>query len=575
MLRFAPLVALFSLLTPIWSQSLPSLTVNPATLSFTYVINSTTFPAAQTVQIKASGSTALDYTTSTNPPAPWLILTPASGKTGGSVSVRVNPSTLIAGTYTTVIQVDATGSSGPASIAVTMVIKNPPPTMAAAPATLSFTFVTDQNQAPASQSIVVSTNGEPVSFTAAATGTWLSISPAVGIAVSGSPITITASVDTTGLVPGPYTGKITLTSLNATNKSIAIGVSLTVNPGLAVVTSIWPNAAPIGSNDVTITVRGNHLFKASDIKAGTTSLVTTWISINVMLAVIPKAMMTAQGTLNITVTNSGQSASVPAVFTVTPPGPQIQMITNAASFTGGGPPASLSPGEIITIFGSAMGPASALIATPAGGAFPTQLGSPPALVEFEIPAGSNTWVAAPLIMVQANQINLVAPYGIPVATGNKLRVTYNNLTSTPVIYNGVAANPGIFTVDASGSGQAAALNYDTTKQTYSLNSASNPAIKGGVLVVYVTGGGTATPAPTDGQIVSTTQAPPTLTGVVSATINGDAAAVTSATLVPGAIPGLVQINLTTPATSKGGKDLPLLITIGGVPSPLTATVSLK
>src|SRR5262249_49949105 len=157
--------------------------------------------------------------------------------------------------------------------------------------------------------LVVSTSGEPLSFTAASSGTWLSVSPTVGIVVSGSPISITASVDTTGLTPGAYTAKVTLTSPTAANKTTSVAVSLTVNPGQAVVASIWPNAGAIGSNDITMTVRGNHLFKASDIRAGTTSLATTWISINTMLAVIPKAMMTTQGPLSITVLNSGQSPS--------------------------------------------------------------------------------------------------------------------------------------------------------------------------------------------------------------------------------------------------------------------------
>ncbi|MCC6362483.1 MAG: hypothetical protein IT165_03110 [Bryobacterales bacterium] len=559
---------------PAFPQALPTLSLTPSTLSFTYQIGAATLPAAQTIQVKRSGSgAALDFTASLSPAAPWLIVTPTTGKTGTSISLRVNPTSLNAGTYSTTLQVDATGSAGPVTASITLIVKNPPPTMTAAPASLAFGWQTDSLSPPATQTISVSTSGEPLSFTAAvASATWLSVTPTVGVVLSGSPLTLTVSVDTTGLVPATYTSRITLTSLTASNKTVAIPVTLTVDPGTAVISSVWPSSAPIGSNDTTITIRGSHLFKASTVKAGATDLTATWISSGAMLAVLPKAMLTTQGALSITVLNSPRPASNASAFTVTPPGPSIQGIVNAASFAGLSPTPQLAPGEIISIFGSALGPSAPIVATPTSNAFPTSLGTPPTIVEFEV---NSLWVPAPLIFTQANQVNCQVPFSIPIGTGLKMRVTYNALISADFLYDGVAADPGIFTVDSSGRGQAAALNYDPNTTTYSLNSASNPVAKGGVLVLFITGGGAITPVPNpEGQLTPLTPLP-TLTGVPSVTIGGDAATVASATAVPGALGGLAQLNVSVPSSLKAGKDHLVVVVIGGQASPVTATVAVK
>jgi uncharacterized protein (TIGR03437 family) len=562
------------------AQTLPTLSATPSALTFTYQIGATTLPAAQNIAIKRSGSgAALDFTVTVQPAAPWLIVTPLSGKTGTSTSIRVNPASLTAGTYSASLQIDAVGVMAPALASVVLLVKNPPPTMTVAPSTLSFSFRTDSVTMPPPQTFTISTDGEPLSFTAVASGgSWLSISPSLGIAVAGSPITITASVDTTGLVPASNTGRVTITSSNASNKTASVAVTLTVTPGTAVLQSIWPRMAPVGSNDINITIRGSHLFKQSLVYAGNVSLTATWISTSVMLATIPKAQMATQGSLNIMVTNSPQPASNAIAFTVTPPGPQIETVVNSASFAAGVNP-TISPGEIISVFGSALGPATAILATPTNGVYPTSLGSPATIVEFEYPSG--TWNAAPLIMTQANQINLISPFALPPSTPPaqvNLRVTYNALVSAPYPFDAVDAHPGVFTLDSSGSGQAAALNWDETKQIATLNSASNPAPKGSSIIVFLTGAGTLSPAVPDGQVIpasSPTTPLPVLSGTVSVTINGEAASVESQTAVEGSVAGLAKLVITVPTTVKPGKDLALMVTVNGKPSPLSATVSVK
>ncbi|MFB3826427.1 MAG: IPT/TIG domain-containing protein [Bryobacteraceae bacterium] len=547
------------------------ITVTPAAVSFTYLIGGA-LPAEQKVQIKRTGTgAALDYTAAVSG-APWLILTPASGKTGTTMGVRVNPTSLLAGTHSAQVQITATGMTAPVTLTVTVSVKNPPATAAAEPATLSLNFQTDQ-AAPAPSTISVTSSGEPISFTAAASGgAWLSVAPNLGIAVAGRPVELTVTLNTTGLVPASYTGKVTLAFTNAANKSLVVPVSLTVTPGVAVVDSIWPNSAPVGSLDTTITLRGAHLFQNSVVQAGTTTLTTTWISTGVMLAVVPRALLANQGTLAVTVTNAQQTASQPVTFTVTPPGPRIEAVMNAASFAKPATPV-IAPGEIISIFGSGLGPSTLLPATVSNGAYPTTLGSPATTVEFELTA--NTWTAAPLIFVQANQINAVAPMAMTAATGLRMRVTYNGIASTPLTFDAVDADPGLFTTDSSGRGQAAVLNYNETTKVYSLNSAANPAPKGTIVCLYMTGGGIFNPAVQDGRVISTTGAAPQLAVTPSVSIAGEGASVQAAAAVPGSVGGLVQVNVSVPTTVAAGKNLPVVVTVSGRSSPATATIAVK
>jgi len=556
-------------------QTQPTLSLNPTTLSFSYQVGAT-LPAEQKVQIKLSGSTAaLDYTITVSAGSEWLIISQLTGKTGTSVGVRVNPTSLLAGSYTATVQVDATGVSAPVTFTATLLVKNPPPAMTAAPATLTFSYETGQ-AAPAAQTVAVSTSGEPVSFTAAVSGgAWLAVDRTSGIAMAGSPVTLTVTVAVDGLIPGSYTGRITLTSSNASNKAATVSVTLAVTAGTAVIGSIWPNAAPLGSNDATVTIRGQNFFKTSVVNAGSTALTATLVSTTVLLAVIPKTLLASgEGALAVTVTNAPKPASNAATFTVTAPGPQIQAVVNAASFATGSTTPTLAPGEIISIFGSGLGSATLLQAIPTGGAYPATLGTPATVVEVEVTTG--VWAALPIIFAQANQINAVTRFAMTPATGRRLRVIYNSLTSSVFVFDAVAADPGVFTINSSGRGQAAVLNYNATTGAYSLNSDSNAAAKDSIVVIYLTGGGATTPLPSpEGQVIPLSGTLPSLAGAVSVTIGGEGATVQSATLAPGSIAGLVQLNVTVPSTAKAGKDLPLVVVIAGRASPATATVAVK
>ena len=182
-------------------------------------------------------------------------------------------------------------------------------------------------------------------------------------------------------------------------------------------------------------------------------------------------------------------------------------VLNAASFAAGNaapfPLGTVAPGEIVSIFGSSLGPA------------PT--------VTFD-------GIPAPVLYASANQINAVVPYGI-VSTSTQMTVQFNGQSYGPVAMPVAAAVPGIFTLDSSGHGQAAVINQDGT-----LNSISNPAVRGSIITFFACGAGLMTPAVADGTISPLMLPLPTPVLPVSVAIRG----VTSTVQYAGAAPGYVS-----------------------------------
>ncbi len=103
----------------------------------------------------------------------------------------------------------------------------PQPALAVSKSTLSFT-ATEGGANPAAQTFdVTNTGGGTLSFTAAESASWLSLSPASGTA----PATVTVTPSIAGLAPGTYTTPITVTAPGASGSPKTVDVTLTVNPG--------------------------------------------------------------------------------------------------------------------------------------------------------------------------------------------------------------------------------------------------------------------------------------------------------------------------------------------------------
>ncbi|MFN7933601.1 MAG: BACON domain-containing carbohydrate-binding protein [Bryobacteraceae bacterium] len=237
--------------------------------------------------------------------------------------------------------------------------------------------------------------------------------------------------------------------------------------------------------------------------------------------------------------------------------PVVTSITNAASFARD----SAAPGTVLAIFGQRLGPLQIATAqlTDDGLALTTTLG------------GTRVWfddTPAPLIYSLDSVVSAVVPYNTEGKRSTKVVVEYQGRRSAESTLNLTAAAPGIFTANASGTGQAAALNQDL-----SYNGPANPAQRGQTIVLYLTGEGVTDPPGVDGRLNGLTPSQPVAPVIVS--IGGAVAQVTYKGGVYGVTPGLMQINAVIPLAAPTGGAVPLTVNIGGVLAQRDVTVAVQ
>ncbi len=237
-------------------------------------------------------------------------------------------------------------------------------------------------------------------------------------------------------------------------------------------------------------------------------------------------------------------------------GPVLTALANAASNAGG----AVSPGMIFVGYGSSIGPAVLEGASldSSGKLATTQAG---VTITFD-------GVPAPIVYVSANQVAGVVPYEVAGKTSTQVVVQNNGQDSAPLTVPVTAAAPGLFSANFSGSGAAVAFNQDN-----SLNSPSNPAKKGSIVVVYGTGEGETTPPGIDGEIaVPGSLVKPVLN--CSGTVGGLPAAVLYCGSVPFVVEGELQVNLQLSAETPSGSQ-PVAIKLGSFTSQANLTISVQ
>jgi len=240
-----------------------------------------------------------------------------------------------------------------------------------------------------------------------------------------------------------------------------------------------------------------------------------------------------------------------------PPTPSLVNIANAADYAQG----AVSPGEIVSLFGANLGPSpAALLQVSADGlSILKTIGGVQVMFDS---------VAAAVTYASATQVNAVVPYEVAGNPQTKVQVTFNGMASNAIVLPVQPSTPAIFTLDSSGLGPGAILNQDL-----SVNTAKNPAAHGSVVVIFCTGGGVTDPASADASI---TAAPaPLLSLPYSVTIGGQNAVVQYAGGAPATVAGLTQINAVVPAGISPGSSVPVVVTIGGVPSPTGVTLAVQ
>lgn len=152
--------------------------------------------------------------------------------------------------------------------------------------------------------------------------------------------------------------------------------------------------------------------------------------------------------------------------------------------------ASVAPGELITLFGSNMAPATLL--STGGLPFPTELGN----VQVEI-----NGTPAPICYVSPTQISVIAPFelaNVAAEGGYTASIQINNgglLSNQISVYLLTDANSGIFSEAQNGIGDAIAEHANGSYVTE-----SNPAQPGETIVLALAGMGAVSPTVQDGAV---------------------------------------------------------------------------
>lgn len=267
------------------------------------------------------------------------------------------------------------------------------------------------------------------------------------------------------------------------------------------------------------------------------------------------------GTYTGIVTISGPSLAnpirVPVTITVGDPGPQLPAsgLVNGASFQGG----AISPGEIVALFGTAIGPP-----------LPYGLQIRDGVIRSKL-AGTRVWfdnTPAPLIYALRNQVAAIVPYDVAGKESVQVQVENMVVRTLPISLAVQDSAPAFFTADSSGKGPVAALN-----ENGSYNSASNPASKGSIVVLYATGAGKMDPSVADGTLVSSQILPKPILPVRVA-IGNQPAEVLYAGAAPQLVSGVLQVNVRVPDGIQAGAA-PIVLTVGNVSSPDGCTISVR
>ena len=201
----------------------------------------------------------------------------------------------------------------------------------------------------------------------------------------------------------------------------------------------------------------------------------------------------------------------------------------------------ISPGKIVVIYGTGLGPTQLVQNQPSNGLFGTAVGGT---------AVSFNGIAAPILYTSATQVAVVAPYAVSGTTA-QVTVTYQGQASAAVAIPVAPSAPSLFTLNETGSGQATAINADGT-----VNTAANPVKIGASIILYATGEGQTSPVGVDGKVGGSSPILP-----VTMTIGGVQAAY-STSGAPGQVSGLMRVTVQIPTGVQPGGYVPVVLQVG-------------
>ena len=246
-----------------------------------------------------------------------------------------------------------------------------------------------------------------------------------------------------------------------------------------------------------------------------------------------------------------------------PPTLPEDSVVNGASFRPATDPnGAIAPGAIVAIFGTDLASDTVLAQ------------EVPLLTTLGDTSVTFNDIAAPLFFVSGGQINAQVPFELMTGAGSvTVQVTRGSETTEAQPTGIGAVSPGIFTLNAQGTGQGAILIANTPflAAPAGVLENSRPVQRGEFISIFCTGLGPVLPEVESGDVAPSI--PPlaeTLTPLVN--IGGIPALVTFSGLAPGFV-GLYQVNVQVPpGVPSGTQDVGIII--NSVPSN-TVTIAVE
>jgi uncharacterized protein (TIGR03437 family) len=337
------------------------------------------------------------------------------------------------------------------------------------------------------------------------------------------------SIDAYNLVTAWHSGVATAPRASASIALEATTTSIPSSGSITVTATVTSAAGTTPTGTITFTSGSKQIGVASLSGTGASSTATATVA--AALLQVGANSIVAQYSGDTALNAATASLSVAVTAAASGP-PAISALTHGASFG-----KTYAPGMVLSIFGSNLADAAW---TASSVPLPTQV------FGLTVTIGA---VSAPLYYVSAGQLNVQVPYETPVNQPVTLTVNNNGRTAAATLTLAAAA-PGLFT--------------DSKGAVVLVGS----AVRGSVVTMYLTGAGAVTPpvatgaAPAAGTPVAQLPAP-----VQSGNVTiGGAAAPIQFIGIPSALVGVTQVNVTIPAAAPLGLQ-PVIVTIGGVPSP--------
>jgi len=581
------------------AQSGP-LTLSTSSMQFPNVVatSSNTLNVTATTATSFSASTSTQTCTNVN----WLGISPSgslqASATNTPITVAVYPAGIASGTTCNgTISLVSGSTTQTVSVSMSVGVSGNSGNITATPSTMSFAYTQGQATPAAQTATIASASGSSgIGFSVSTSASWLTTN---ATSSQQTPFTLSVSV-----VPGslaasatPYQGTVTITPNGGTAVTISVSLTVTAEPTVTATPTTISLSYQVGGTSPTSTIN----VSAGGATAGFTAVAAStagWLAVspgsgttatsgtnNLTVSLVPTVLATLlpnatgnpyTGTITISGTSPALGTTIVNVsLNVTAPLPTITGITNAAS----GAVGPLAPGEIISIYANTANPIGPTTLVQLNSTtcpspctqVPTTMGG--VTVNF-LPIG----VAAPLIFVSAGQINALVPYEAAGLASLSVEVKYLGQTSNAFQVTLAGTAPGVFTALNTGTGPGAIIQYDAKGNYQGVNSSTNPAQRGWIVGLYVTGEGVVTPKATTGAVTQVSAAPPytpvPVSGAPSVLIGGQPASVIGYGEVAGVVSGFFQVNAVVPQSVSSGPQL-VSVTLGTASSQAGVTVAIQ